>query len=205
MAIAQNNLKPIIKTTEERSFTPKLLWPCFIIHNGTVEEKDKNCFDGKIITYNCQFFEQALKRGYAVGSSEFWACFDQSQDILFADLYFNKPHYERLFRQLQKTYKAKEIKNKKIRIYCKKENSAILNTLNAKRVIDEAEIFKKFQITIKPIREESIMHDRFAIMDQEIWHCGAAVGGMHEKMSAVSRGWKDVDHALQKYFDEEVE
>jgi len=33
------------------------------------------------------------------------------------------------------------------------------------------------------------LHDRFAIVDQELWHFGATVGGGHPSLNAVSRGW----------------
>jgi hypothetical protein len=33
------------------------------------------------------------------------------------------------------------------------------------------------------------VHDRFAIMDGELWHFGATTGGLHRQVSAASRGW----------------
>jgi hypothetical protein len=33
------------------------------------------------------------------------------------------------------------------------------------------------------------LHDRFAIVDQELWHFGATVGGGHPSLNAASRGW----------------
>jgi hypothetical protein len=33
------------------------------------------------------------------------------------------------------------------------------------------------------------LHDRFAIIDNELWHFGATVGGFHKQVSAASRGW----------------
>lgn len=33
------------------------------------------------------------------------------------------------------------------------------------------------------------LHDRFAIVDQELWHFGATVGGGHPSLNAATRGW----------------
>lgn len=33
------------------------------------------------------------------------------------------------------------------------------------------------------------IHDRFAIVDNELWHFGGTVGGYQKNVSAVSRGW----------------
>lgn len=42
------------------------------------------------------------------------------------------------------------------------------------------------------------IHDRFAIIDNELWHFGATVGGFHRDVNAVSRGWNaDAHDAVQ--------
>lgn len=33
------------------------------------------------------------------------------------------------------------------------------------------------------------VHDRFALVDDDLWHCGYTVGGWAEDVSAVSHGW----------------
>ncbi|MNG78220.1 hypothetical protein D3C79_367870 [compost metagenome] len=35
----------------------------------------------------------------------------------------------------------------------------------------------------------NFIHDRFAIVDNELWHFGGTVGGYQKNVSAVSRGW----------------
>lgn len=46
-------------------------------------------------------------------------------------------------------------------------------------------------------------HDRFAVIDQELWHFGATVGGGHPSLTAQSRGW-DAEVAGFKIFFERV-
>jgi len=43
-------------------------------------------------------------------------------------------------------------------------------------------------------------HDRFAIIDDELWHWGANVGGTHHDVNAYSRGWSAQETGADKYF-----
>ncbi len=45
------------------------------------------------------------------------------------------------------------------------------------------------------------MHDRFAIIDDELWHFGATVGGFHSLVSAATRGWRVSDHGAEEFFN----
>lgn len=198
------NLETGIQTDEkeQRILTPKLIWPCFFKNSEYIGEKDQDSFIGiTMVSLNSIFFGEAKKRGYAVGSSEFWECFDKSQNVLFADLFFDEFCYERLFRQLNKIAANKDMNNKDIRIYCKQANVVKLQSLHGEKQKKNKDVFKKFKITINSFAYEFSMHDRFAIMDQEIWHCGAAVGGMSGKLSALSRGWEDKNNILRDFFD----
>jgi phosphatidylserine/phosphatidylglycerophosphate/cardiolipin synthase-like enzyme len=44
------------------------------------------------------------------------------------------------------------------------------------------------------------VHDRFAIIDDELWHFGATVGGFHSQVSASTRGWRASDHRAEEFF-----
>jgi hypothetical protein len=45
------------------------------------------------------------------------------------------------------------------------------------------------------------VHDRFAVIDDELWHFGATVGGLHEQVNAATRGWLAVDHDACTFFE----
>lgn len=45
------------------------------------------------------------------------------------------------------------------------------------------------------------IHDRFAIVDDELWHFGATVGGFHASVNAASRGWSAVDSGAIAFFE----
>jgi hypothetical protein len=46
------------------------------------------------------------------------------------------------------------------------------------------------------------LHDRFAIVDDELWHFGATVGGAHRSVNAFSRGWSAKETGALQYFFE---
>ncbi|OQW90683.1 MAG: hypothetical protein BWK78_06420 [Thiotrichaceae bacterium IS1] len=46
------------------------------------------------------------------------------------------------------------------------------------------------------------LHDRFAIVDHELWHFGATVGGGHPSLNAATRGWDaDQTKAITFFMD----
>jgi hypothetical protein len=46
------------------------------------------------------------------------------------------------------------------------------------------------------------VHDRFAIIDDELWHFGATVGGLHERVNAATRGWVADEHCAAGFFEQ---
>lgn len=51
-------------------------------------------------------------------------------------------------------------------------------------------------------RNCNFIHDRFAIIDDELWHFGGTAGGFQATVSAASRGWRAVDHGAIDFFEE---
>jgi hypothetical protein len=46
------------------------------------------------------------------------------------------------------------------------------------------------------------VHDRFAIIDNELWHFGATVGGLHSLVNAATRGWDAEAHEAVRFFND---
>lgn len=98
-------------------------------------------------------------------------------------------------------------------------NDVRILTKDHKEIDDE--IFKKFEIREREINDRSMrrsikcsikvkthlterfnfVHDRFAIVDDELWHFGGTVGCFHSKVSAASRGWRASDHGAIDFFE----
>lgn len=51
-------------------------------------------------------------------------------------------------------------------------------------------------------RDCDFIHDRFAIVDDELWHFGGTAGGFHADVSAASRGWRAAEHGAIDFFEE---
>jgi hypothetical protein len=51
-------------------------------------------------------------------------------------------------------------------------------------------------------REFPYVHDRFAIIDNELWHFGATVGGLHSLVNAATRGWDAEAHDAVRFFND---
>jgi hypothetical protein len=47
----------------------------------------------------------------------------------------------------------------------------------------------------------NFVHDRFAVIDDELWHFGGSVGGFHASVSAASRGWRASDRGAIEFFE----
>lgn len=46
------------------------------------------------------------------------------------------------------------------------------------------------------------LHDRFAVVDDELWHFGSTVGGFHRGLTAASRGWPAQATRAVDFFEE---
>lgn len=51
-----------------------------------------------------------------------------------------------------------------------------------------------------PAKQKKIFHDRFALVDNAIWHFGATVGAMHKSINAFSGPWLDKSNSMRCLF-----
>ncbi len=57
------------------------------------------------------------------------------------------------------------------------------------------------QINTRLKQKFDYIHDRFAIIDNELWHFGATVGGFHTSVNAASRGWDAEELGAIDFFE----
>lgn len=60
----------------------------------------------------------------------------------------------------------------------------------------------KLDVCLNLTKHFDRIHDRFAIVDDELWHFGGTVGGFNSKFSAASRGWDAEKLGAVSFFDE---
>ncbi|MDP2501399.1 hypothetical protein BCT47_23505 [Vibrio splendidus] len=149
----------------------------------------------------------------------FWATFSSAQERLWIiDPYFFNPEKNKGSRQdrikfvidqLHETLDAYDIKiitkshntitNKNVDddiLRQFKEHVLLLNGFRVKGQ-EKCNIDIKFNLTTN----FDHIHDRFAIIDDELWHFGATVGGFHSQVSAASRGWDASEHGAIEFFN----
>jgi hypothetical protein len=51
------------------------------------------------------------------------------------------------------------------------------------------------------MRDLPEIHDRFAIIDDVLWHCGATIGGLHNAINAMTFGWSARDTKAITFFE----
>ena len=62
----------------------------------------------------------------------------------------------------------------------------------------------RIDISILSTNGDDQVHDRFALVDNNIWHFGVKVGSMHKSISACSGPWKDENERMRKFFHDLV-
>lgn len=201
MRIPENIIRNEDVKTGQWPYKPEFLWPCF---DDSAEpfENDKVCFGGKeMVRKNKRCFTLiAEKQNYAPGSSRFWRRFAESNDIVLVDMFFTIEQYMRIYHELRKLNKTLDKKPKIIHMYCGPDKEKEILEVHNRKQKEHVSMYNFYQVNVCCFYEYYNVHDRFAIMDQEIWHFGAAIGGMHGKLAAFSHGWKDEGNLLHDYF-----
>jgi len=70
---------------------------------------------------------------------------------------------------------------------------------------ERQQINSTFDFEVKLLTRKSsaiVPHDRFAIIDEELWHCGASIGGLHKQLNVMSCGWSAEKRRAKQYFRE---
>lgn len=133
-------------------------------------------------------------------NGDFWTRFFTSQEAYIVDRFFSVDEYERLIDLMCEkiTFSLNAVS-----ILCLnhfEEVQSRNNTRNGKeediQVVVKIFNMKKSEGTMFEI------HDRFVLLDDQIWHFGGTVGGVNLHLTAYSSGWKDCDGKFKEYLNE---
>lgn len=223
MGKKQKSWKPPSEITQPRpavipngSYEKKLIWPYFTYSEiksgflGDYLERDSDTFPGFNVVYqNHVIFNEAKEfhkdeddfPGIGLGIKEFWETFRQRTEILLADPHFSTIQYRRMISILDEMLSSNDGKTgKDIQIYGRNKIKKLVEYAEKEKQ-EYQRIYETFKISIWELPSgRGAVHDRFAIMNGEIWHCGASICGMHSALNAVSRGWVDKDDKLKDFF-----
>jgi hypothetical protein len=188
---------------------PRILWPTFRGY-GDGGESDAGAFPSLA----------AIKARRAASPPEALTAFVlaawEAQDrILVLDDFLFKPQegqsqqsrYDQVLFWLPDGLVAKDVRFLTNAHEDKAQQGAIQNQFRdrvaainqrAQRRADAAKIEIRFTLGSK----FPYVHDRFAIVDSELWHFGATVGGLHSLVNAATRGWDAERHESVRFFND---
>lgn len=189
---------PIIKTTVPANnlLKPELIWP-------STCEKGVCSNDMREIPTEFQIknkHDEWKRNNKLFESVEFWNSATIAEEIRIIDPHLDI-HAMRSIREL--LYIATGIKTLKILMNGKSSSEDIKLVFDdlCTHLIDHG---CKGSLELKQGLDNSrypYLHDRFALVDGELWHFGATVGGLHHSLNAFSRGWDDNKHNFKNFFE----
>lgn len=115
--------------------------------------------------------------------------------VWILDKHFEGPEYEILREPLVTVFKlAKRERRQKpvVRILTARYDDLRTTLADGHRAIDGVEIRSC----------NAGYHDRYALLDSDLWHFGSTVGGAQQKLSCASHGWTSHAEAFSQLFDD---
>ena len=180
---------------------PCLLFPSF--DYPTKNSCDVGAFDAYSAEFPknwsslCQYesrFEQSIKyTQYPPAIPNFINALQFSSNIILLCGEIDKKMLNRVLFEIDKSSKYHGSKPKELRII---SGNADLNEYVSGKLVPDVPgnvnlIFASKLENIKKI------HDRFALLDEYIWHFGAGIGGMHKSFHAISGPWIDLNSSFR--------
>ncbi|MBI5592088.1 MAG: hypothetical protein HY881_16610 [Deltaproteobacteria bacterium] len=209
------SFEPKIKTVAKaKPSVPEkaILWA---VQNGygNMPNGDRNCFPGMAAIVDRKSANRPPNP-----LATFGMAVSQAQDRVWViDQYFLEPEKDKGSRQdridhilhwMPETMLANDIKFL-TKSHNTSDNKEVDNDL-AKQFQEHAEIINVcrskgsarcvIEVRFSLMQSFDYVHDRFAIIDDELWHFGATVGGFHSLVSAATRGWRASEHGAEEFF-----
>ena len=141
------------------------------------------------------------EQGSLIGSELFWNAAVNAEELRVVDIQLDK-HSMRWIRDY---FIERKVKLNKVEILCGSNNRDEVRAAFDELVVSCQQSNSKVTMTIKQTLDKNkppYIHDRFALIDGELWHCGATVGGLHNGFNAMSRGWSAEEHKFNEFFKE---
>ncbi len=177
---------------DNKGLTPQFFWTYFCYDKS----EDITQFDINKLKSNIGVYKDLKNKGFLPISDNFLYKLIESNNSIFIDNHFLKESFNTI-----KNY----ILNSKNNYNFPKYITITIFTRKDKDNIDIGEKYEDERITIRVYninKFDQEFHDRFAILDNEIWHFGAAIGNMYgEGFTAYSRGWLDENNCLRNYIE----
>ena len=195
MPLPNEEIKINFESEKEFKENPKLYFP-------TMRNKGFECLDADIEQIDNDYIRcfnsyRIDERNY--GSRYFWEKFKNSKEITIIDKYLSEKELSKILEIIEH-WRKKNLLNtqiEKFTIYLY-EPRLDDNIKTSYKKIKEI-ICNKFKIYSTQKKQDDLIHDRFAILDEETFHFGGTVGGYQKGFTAFSCGWSN--KGIMKLFE----
>lgn len=184
----------------ETNFTPQLLIPC----EAPYRDESRHHFP-------CINAIMARREApYVRLVEEFEKAISTAQQVWIIDRHLfsedgKNPDHSRRIKKVVDWFFTEDIQTVKILTgyhASQKEIEEAFEELRQTVTEDRAKLGTPMTIALSfALKDIDWIHDRFAIIDNELWHFGATVGGFHRDVNAASRGWNAEAHDAVQFFD----
>jgi hypothetical protein len=183
-----------------RAGVPQIVWPTMLRAESGYVEGDAKRFPN-VDEY---YARRALGIGGAM-SAEFRSAVRLARDriwVLDDYLFADSKSAERLITALLDTA-AMDIKLATSEKAGAKEWARCLRDLlpDFQRRNPATRIQVSLNLRKTELRNMVDVHDRFAVIDDVLWHCGATIGGLHHEINAMTFGWSAHETKAFEFFD----
>lgn len=191
---------------------PKLFWPIYKYSDcgdNEIVEEDRDEFpEIKYIVASFSVAKYWAKNDDTINvkrEGEFWKALLQSEEAYIVDKRFSPKEFRQILLMLSD---GDDMRLKKMYILCQNEYSAVRRMYEKRdEIVDGKTIPVDIIVCDMNIGKGAPLetHDRFALLDNEIWHFGGTVGGVNAHLTAYSRGWIDSNKVFRQYLNEIVD
>lgn len=177
---------------------PSLLWPSAWWPSEIISSKDLGEFPNQS--------ERAQRRDArrTIGSVEFRSALKGAARLWILDPHFDGPSGVAPLAEALLDATIQELKINGMRSMSKQD--VVENTELFREILTDAArggLIPEVQWRNTLSGQQDLeLHDRFAIIDNELWHFGATVGGAHRSINAFSRGWDANEKGAITYFEQ---
>jgi hypothetical protein len=181
--------------------TPQIVWPTMVLGRSAYEESDLNWFPEED-SYRERFRlgiggakSRAFQDAIRVARNRVWLLDEQllrndnSRDRLW-ELFYGTGAWD-----IRVVTASKEGASERARWLKGRQQD-----LQSRRpdIPPQIRFFLNLSKSLKDMPE---VHDRFAVIDDVLWHCGATIGGLHNAINAMTYGWSALDTRAIAFFE----
>lgn len=185
----------------EPSLDPRLLWPSTEYRNG-IENADHPCFPTR---------HQILNRhaAHGAGATLKLVVFEAAVMTALVRILVLDPHFDAIgARVLGPALSSSQARDVRLltgggdldRATRERLRRALTQSLNQDQPIPRS-VEVRWNANLDK-RCFPFLHDRFAIVDEGLWHFGSTVGGGHPGLTAASGPWSTSETRAAEFFEE---